>query len=215
MSIVTINNRSINRSDTASADQVWTATSATASDFQVAGGALIKLQSQTASGASSISFTSTYLTTTYKVYQLHCVAIDLSSDAGNLGIQTSTDNGSSYETGGNYKNIRIFNRDDTSDDTIKSGYNTGDDRIRIVGTGYGVGTNSNEGGMSIVTIFDPMSTGKGKFFKLYGCHFDENNKLVQQDHTFALDQSAAVNNIQLVPSGGTFSGTYTLYGVAI
>ena len=36
MSLITLNNRSINRSDTASADQVWTATSATASDFQAA-----------------------------------------------------------------------------------------------------------------------------------------------------------------------------------
>ena len=36
MAIITLNNRSINRSDTASADQVWTATSATASDFQAA-----------------------------------------------------------------------------------------------------------------------------------------------------------------------------------
>jgi len=37
MAIITLNNRSINRSDTASADQVWTATSATASDFQAGG----------------------------------------------------------------------------------------------------------------------------------------------------------------------------------
>ena len=37
MSIVTLNNRSINRSDTASSGQVWTATSATAADFQAAG----------------------------------------------------------------------------------------------------------------------------------------------------------------------------------
>ena len=34
MALITLNNRAINRSDTASADQVWTATSATASDFQ-------------------------------------------------------------------------------------------------------------------------------------------------------------------------------------
>jgi hypothetical protein len=38
MSIVTLNNRAINRSDTASSGQAWVATSATASDFQVAGG---------------------------------------------------------------------------------------------------------------------------------------------------------------------------------
>ena len=41
MAITTLNNRAINRSDTASADQVWTATSATASDFQAAGGGKI------------------------------------------------------------------------------------------------------------------------------------------------------------------------------
>ena len=186
--------------------------SGTATGF--GGGSMTKLQSQTASSASAVTFTSTYLTSTYKVYQLHCTAMDVSSDGGNLGIQTSTDNGSSYETGGVYKNIRFFNRDDTSDDTIKSGYNTGDDRVRIIGTGYGVGTNSNEGGMSIVTIFDPLGTGKGKFFKCYGCHFDENNKLVQQDHTFALDQSAAINNFKIIPASGTFSGTFTLYGIA-
>ena len=77
-----------------------------------------------------------------------------------------------------------------------------------------VGTNNNEGGMSIVTIFDPSGTGKGKFFKCYGCHFDENNKLAMQDHTFALDQSTAINNFKIVSASGTFSGTFTLYGIA-
>ena len=37
MALITLNNRSINRSDTASSGQVWTATSATASDFQAGG----------------------------------------------------------------------------------------------------------------------------------------------------------------------------------
>ena len=37
MAIITLNNRAINRSDTASSGQVWTATSATAADFQAAG----------------------------------------------------------------------------------------------------------------------------------------------------------------------------------
>ena len=34
MAITTINNRAINRADTAASGQLWTATSATASDFQ-------------------------------------------------------------------------------------------------------------------------------------------------------------------------------------
>ena len=39
MAITTLNNRSINRSDTASSGQLWTATSATASDFQASSAA--------------------------------------------------------------------------------------------------------------------------------------------------------------------------------
>ena len=54
MAITTLNNRSINRSDTASADQVWTATSATASDFQaVSGGKVLQVVGATDSTARS------------------------------------------------------------------------------------------------------------------------------------------------------------------
>jgi len=55
MAITTLNNRSINRSDTASADQVWTATSATASDFQAGGGVNTPSFSVTLASAQSIS----------------------------------------------------------------------------------------------------------------------------------------------------------------
>ena len=58
MAITTLNNRSINRSDTASADQVWTATSATASDFQAAGGGtVLKVYTKMFAGGHSLSGT--------------------------------------------------------------------------------------------------------------------------------------------------------------
>ena len=44
MAITTLNNRSINRSDTAASGQLWTATSATASDFQAAAAGGVCLQ---------------------------------------------------------------------------------------------------------------------------------------------------------------------------
>jgi hypothetical protein len=55
MAITTLNNRAINRSDTASADQLWTATSATATDFQAAaaGGKVLQVQSAIHASASS------------------------------------------------------------------------------------------------------------------------------------------------------------------
>ena len=55
MAITTLNNRSINRSDTASSGQLWTATSATASDFQAAaaGGKIGQVVSTTLSTVTS------------------------------------------------------------------------------------------------------------------------------------------------------------------
>ena len=66
MSIITLNNRATNRSDTASAGQVFTATSATAADFQAGGGGKVlqvvqaKLTSE--SSTTSTSYASTNLT---------------------------------------------------------------------------------------------------------------------------------------------------------
>jgi len=54
MAIITLNNRAINRSDTASAGQVFTATSATAADFQAAGGGkILQVKSVTWDDATS------------------------------------------------------------------------------------------------------------------------------------------------------------------
>ena len=64
MAITTLNNRSINRSDTASSGQKWTATSATASDFQ-AGGKIVQVVSartSTEATSSSATYADTNLT---------------------------------------------------------------------------------------------------------------------------------------------------------
>jgi len=58
MSIITLNNRAINRSDTASSGQVWTATSATAADFQAAGGKMLAVVNSNNEYDTTISSTS-------------------------------------------------------------------------------------------------------------------------------------------------------------
>ena len=61
MAITTLNNRAINRSDTASADQVWTATSATASDFQaVSAGKFGQVLQATFTGTQTIDAATTW-----------------------------------------------------------------------------------------------------------------------------------------------------------
>ena len=183
----------------------------TALPAAIATGSMVKLQSQAASSASTVTFTSTYITSTYKVYQLHCIDVLHSSDGGNLGLQVSADNGSNYVTTG-YKNVRQYSNETNGSNTILSGAGSSDDRVRIVGSGEGLGTSGNESGNSIITLFNPQGA-KSKFFLCYGIQHNQSNQCSQQNFWFSLDQSATYNNIKILPNTGTFSGTFTLDGV--
>ena len=73
MAISLVNNLSMNRSDAASADQVWTATSATLSDFQAipeASSGLTYINSVTASNAAAMSFDGDF-SATYENYIIY------------------------------------------------------------------------------------------------------------------------------------------------
>jgi hypothetical protein len=85
--------------------------------------AIVKLQTQTASSSSTITFTSTYLTATYKKYYLDYTNVVISSDGGNISATVSADNGSSYTTSG-YNYWRIISGTGTSNNTIASGGDT-------------------------------------------------------------------------------------------
>jgi len=173
---------------------------------------LVKLQSQTASGASSISFTSTYITSTYKIYQLHCIDIVHSSDGGNIGIEISTDNGSSYVQS-DYRNIRFFSNTANGTNSINSSHSTGDSSVKIAGAGDGLGNSGNEVASSVISLFSPLGS-RAKLFKCDGVQINNSGQLSMQRHVYSLDQSASYNNIKIVPNTGTFSGTFILYGVA-
>jgi len=123
MAITTLNNRSINRSDTASADQVWTATSATASDFQ-AGGVntpfFFAKGSQALDDATTTKLTltevydtdSTYATGTFTpavAGKYHIFGqIFMNADAMNLHI---------YKNGANFSDVR-FNNGENSENSV-------------------------------------------------------------------------------------------------
>jgi|TARA_R100001594_G_scaffold141796_1_gene188145 hypothetical protein len=104
MAITTLNNRAINRSDTASADQVWTATSATASDFQAisAGGTLTSKQATTS--GSSVDFTSIPSGTNWITMQFNSMG---SNGTGLFGVQLGDSGG--IETSGYTGNISGIN----------------------------------------------------------------------------------------------------------
>lgn len=176
-------------------------------------GSLVKLQSQTASSSSSITFTSTYITTTYKKYYLDYTNVTISSDGGNVAATVSYDNGSSYVTSGIYKYVRYYSATDLSSNSIVSSAGTTNTSLLMVGTGNGLGTSTDESGSGRMTIFDPNSADS-KFFLSEGMIIDNTGKLTQQKIYQALITSNTINNIKLSPNTGTIeTGTFTLYGV--
>jgi len=177
----------------------------------ISGGSLVKLQSQTASSASTLTFSSTYITSTYKVYELHCIDLLHSSDGGNISLQVSADNGSSYVTTG-YKNLRFFSNETNGDNTLLTSSSSSTSSVAILGSGEGLGTSGNESGNSIITLFNPQGA-KSKFFRCNGIQHNTSNQLSMQNFWFSLDQSATYNHIKVLPNTGTFSGTFILYGV--
>ena len=177
-----------------------------------AGGSIVKLQTQTASSSSTITFSSTYLTTTYKKYYLDYTDIVISSDGGNIAATVSENNGSSYTTSG-YLHWRIISTSGTSNNTIASSGNDNNSSLLMLGTGVGLGTGADESGSGRMTIFNPFSAD-AKFFICEGLNFGSSAQLVQQTIYQGLLTSTIINNIKITPNTGTIvSGIFTLYGV--
>jgi len=175
-------------------------------------GSVVKLQTQTASSSSSITFTSTYITTTYKKYFLDYTNVTISSDGGNIAATVSTNNGSSYITS-NYYYHRIFSNSGTSSNSLASSGGTGNSSLLMIGTGDGLGTSTDESGSGRMTIFDPNSADS-KFFICEGIQITNAGALAQQYIYQGLINSSAINNIKISPNTGTINtGTFTLYGV--
>ena len=212
MAITTLNNRSINRSDTASADQVWTATSATASDFQAAsGGQWEHLLTSTASDSASIAFSSTYITTTYLDYMIIFSGIKLASDNTMPRLMFSVDNGSAYLA--DYRNARMGVNDAGND--VNSGQTASSGLY--MGSSQNVGNSTGEGYGGYAIIFDPMkhsgTTDAYTKMQSFVSYNDTGIGMVTSTSANMNKVTTAVNNIKFESSSGNItSGKVSLYG---
>ena len=175
-------------------------------------GSIVKLQTQTASTSSSITFSSTYITTTYKKYYLDYTNVVISSDGGNIAATVSANNGGAYTTSGYYY-WRIYSNSGTSSNSLSSSGGTANSALVMLGTGVGIGTSTDESGSGRLTIFDPFSADS-KLFISEGLCIGDSGALVQQYIYQGLVTSTTINNIKISPNTGTIvSGEFTLYGV--
>lgn len=173
--------------------------------FQAAaGGNWVKISSSTASASATIDFTG--LSSTYRTFAIVLSDIAPATDAVNLYIRTSTDNGSTYDSGASdYK----YNTTTTSGSaTISNG--TGNAQLLV---GLTVGNSTNEKTSGIVYLHNPQGT-TGAVLTWHVNGMSPSNLAQNMIGCGIRMASADVDAIRfLFSSGNIASGTFTLYGI--
>jgi hypothetical protein len=168
-------------------------------------GAMTLISTATASTSATIDFTG--LTSTYKSYVVIASNVVLASFT-NLCLRTSTNNGTSYDSGASNYNSTYAN---TGNTTWSGGLST-DDRAYI--NTDNVDTTTNLGGISFtLTLVNPSAANIATWYTtgfLYGSNIGGFIGGGYRNQT-----TGAVNAIRFFAySGNIKSGTFKLYGIS-
>ena len=204
MAITTLNLRALNRSDTATSGQVITAPSATAADFQDAGGGTwVKILQQTASTSSSLEWkhgtNGCVIDSTYNTY---CIRFTDAFCSGVVGtsLQLSSNTGSSYITSG-YYTVRL-----TGNYAGGSSSHTVDDYTdRLININQ-YGASLPLGGNGEVYIYSPANASSKTQGASYGIECSDGTNNVRHQIGFGVyDTAVAIDAFRIFPSSNCFN----------
>ena len=190
--------------------------SSVSSDISSKGPQLIL--SQTASGSSSISFTSG-LTSTYDKYMFVMTDINPATDAQQLTFQCSIDGGSNYNRAMTTTFFRASH--DEADTTSAFSYDGATDQAN--GTAYqpfgetgvpAIGNGADESLAGIMYLFTPASTTQVKNFYARINYYQANDRTNESDMAGFFNETSAINAIDFKMTAGNFDGKITMYGVS-
>ena len=178
------------------------------------GGALNLIQSQTASNAANVSFTSG-LDSTYDVYIFKFINIHPVTDVQPFGFQVNA----SGQTGFNETmTTTFFDADHQETDASGLQYETGDDQAQ--GTAYqklsrGVGNLNDEAMSGELHLFAPSSTTYIKHFYSRTAEYMGSPRILDNFVGGYINTTAAITEIDFkFASGNIDSGTIKLYGIS-
>jgi len=186
----------------------------TAIPSSISGGGLNLISTQTASGSSSLSFTSG-IDSTYKEYVFKFINIHPASDGVNFSFQASTNGGSSYGVTATTTTFVANHKEDGSDSNFY--YNTGIDLAQS--TNYAIindyYVNDNDAsGSGTLHLFEPSSD---TFVKHFIADFNNLYKPTYTNRTLSAGYFNSTSVIDAVDfkfsSGNIDSGTIDMYGV--
>ena len=182
--------------------------------FSVSLGSKVLLSTATASASASLSFNSTYITSTYPIYQFEFINIHPATDDVEFTFNMSTDNGSNYNVTKTSTNFATYH--DEADTTSALSYQASSDLAQSTAFQRIAGANGNgadENCSGTLQLFNPAST-------VYVKHFISNfQKNTYHNYSFSDyvagygNTTSAVNAIQFKMSSGNMDGTIYLYGI--
>jgi len=174
-------------------------------------GALVKISTATASSSASISFTD--LSSTYFMYIIRFSDVQPATDSTFLAMRTSTNNGSSYDSGAS---DYVWAMNYINQAGSENGENdTADSWIRIIGDNgiNDMGTGTNEKGSGVIYLYNP-SAAKYTFINSEAFFFNEDLENTNVYVGGFRASAADVDAVQLLMSSGNIaSGSFVLYGV--
>lgn len=175
----------------------WASTASTAS------GSMVLLTTLTASNSASVAFTSTYLTSTYLTYVIIAQNISPVSNAVQLQMTISDDNGSTYKSANYQGGVQAFDYNSATPANTNS--TSLIPLVLSVNNGAGAGWNGN------MTIYNVGQTGR---FSMAG--LSSNSGGYQCGIIMGMNTGQiVVNNIRFkFGTGNISSGTFSLYGIA-
>ena len=174
-------------------------------------GAMTFISTSDISAAATYDFTG-FTAASYDSYVLHVMNLIPVTDDVSLDLLTSTDGGSSYDTGASDYAWAVANVDANTSDTA-------DDSIWINGSTahatYRIGSDTNEDGMSFVLHIVAPHLTKRTTFHWIGTYFAAGGQAQKFHGGGSRLSSADVDAIRLLFSSGNIeSGTITAYGLA-
>ena len=173
-------------------------------------GAYELLQTQTADSSSTITFTSTYITSTYNHYYVVIENATFSTDGSSGTFEFSTDNGSSYSSTGSFFAQNAY------DGTFRTvGPTTSQSSMNTFTSVDGDDNNNNGIATLELHLFNLNSTTDKKLgWGIASRHTQNGDAGGYRIYQYGLDTTSAVNNIRFGMSSGTYvTGKFKIYGV--
>lgn len=178
-----------------------------------AGGSWIYISSQTASNSATINFTN--ISSTYDMYVMQLVQIVPATGGASLYMRTSTNNGSSYDSGASdYQSGKSYNQSgDASLQNIGAAAGSAID-IFNTASGFGISSTASEGGLSGLVYFYKPSATSYFLVSAWASSWANDDKLVTMMGGGLRQTAADVDAVRfLMSSGNITSGTFRLYGI--